>query len=181
MSKLSETSKRHKEKAPKKISFGVLTVSTSRFHKWIETGEYVDESGDLFSEKARENGHSVILKAVLPDDRETIKSTIKYLFRKYREQLNCIVLIGGTGVSPLDVSIESVREIADKEIEGFGEFFRAKSLDKIGTSAILTRAGAFTYLNKLIYVLPGSPDAVSTAIEFVFSETGHILAHLSED
>jgi molybdenum cofactor biosynthesis protein B len=92
--------------------------------------------------------------------------------------VEAVVSLGGTGITISDVTIETVRPMLDKELEGFGEAFRRLSYDQIGTAAILTRSTAGVIGGKAIFCLPGSPNAVETAIKaLILPEIGHILAH----
>lgn len=86
-----------------------------------------------------------------------------------------IIFSGGTGVSKNDITVETLRSKFEKELEGFGELLRAISYRKIGTAAILTRATAGIKNGKLIVCLPGSPDAVKTALNKTLSEFPHIV------
>ena len=92
--------------------------------------------------------------------------------------IDVVVLTGGTGVSKTDVTIETVRPLLEKEIEGFGEVFRAVSYRKIGPAAALSRATAGVAEGKVVMCLPGSPDAVRTALRLFLGEIPHIL-HLT--
>jgi molybdenum cofactor biosynthesis protein B len=76
--------------------------------------------------------------------------------------------------------LEAVEPLFEKEIPGFGEIFRLKSLDEVGTRAILTRASAGVYRGKPIFCLPGSPNAARLGMELILAEIEHILKHISE-
>jgi molybdenum cofactor biosynthesis protein B len=87
-----------------------------------------------------------------------------------------LVLMGGTGVSPSDVTVETVVPFFEKELAGFGELLRSISYQTIGSAAMLTRATAGTAKGKLIVCLPGSPGAVETALRSFISEFPHIVS-----
>src|SRR3972149_3609626 len=90
--------------------------------------------------------------------------------------VDSIIITGGTGLLPYDITIESIRPFYQKEISGFGELFRKISYDKIGPAAMLTRASAGLVKGKAIFCLPGSPDAVQTALEkLILPELGHLI------
>ena len=153
-----------------------MTVSTSR-NRQSEAGQPVtDESGDLADEMVRRSNGVVAERKLIPDDARVLKYTVSRALEK--ADLDVVVLTGGTGVSTTDVTIESVRPFFEKEIEGFGEVFRAVSFEKIGAAAALSRATAGLAKGKLIMCLPGSPDAVSTALGLFLDEVPHVL-HLA--
>ncbi|WP_292343366.1 molybdenum cofactor biosynthesis protein B, partial [Methanohalophilus sp. DAL1] len=77
-----------------------------------------------------------------------------------------------------DVTIEALCPLFEKELEGFGELFRLKSLDQIGSATILSRATAGIIQGCAVFCLPGSPKAVELAVEeIVIPEAGHIVKH----
>lgn len=75
-----------------------------------------------------------------------------------------IIVTGGTGVSRRDVSVESVREVALKELPGFGELFRFLSYKEVGATAYLSRATAYIVENSIVFIVPGNPGAVRLAL-----------------
>jgi len=135
-----------------------------------------DESGDLAQEMIEAAKGVVVERALVPDDAKLIRSTVSRALGK--KNLDVIVLTGGTGVSSTDVTIETVRPLLQKEIEGFGEIFRSVSYQRIGAAAALSRATAGVANGKVILCLPGSPDAVRTALELFVGEIPHVL-HLA--
>ena len=175
----SSTPLSHKQNIKGNIRFALISVSTSRFNKYgpvrsRQEGE--DLSGDLMCNLVKESGHEVMSYSLVPDDEAVIKDLIS---RMVHEDVNVIVTSGGTGLSPDDVTIEAVSPLFHKEIQGFGEYFRYLSIGQIGSSVILTRACAGTMNNKVIFCLPGSPNAVKLAFsEIILQEAGHILKHL---
>ena len=135
-----------------------------------------DESGDLAQEMVEATKGVVVERALVPDDAKLLRSTVSRALRE--KDLDVIVLTGGTGVSTTDVTIETVRPLFEKEIEGFGEIFRSASYQRIGVAAALSRATAGVAKGKVILCLPGSPDAVRTALELFVGEIPHVL-HLT--
>ena len=84
-------------------------------------------------------------------------------------------LTGGTGFSPRDVTVEAVRPLFEREIEGFGELFRMLSWEQVGAAAMLSRAAAGVARGKILVSLPGSPDAVGLAMDrLLVPELGHM-------
>ena len=107
----------------------------------------------------------------MDDDSKMIR--LHLLRSIYETDSDAVILIGGSGLAERDVTIESVKPLFEKEIEGFGETLRILSYRKIGSAAILTRATAGTISGKVVFCLPGSPDAVRTAMQFVLPELPH--------
>jgi molybdenum cofactor biosynthesis protein B len=98
------------------------------------------------------------------------------------DHARCIILTGGTGLTPDDCTIEAVRPFLEKEMEGFGEIFRSLSHREIGTAAILSRALAGIAQGRAVFCLPGSVPAVTLGTrELILPEIRHILSHASPD
>ena len=135
--------------------------------------EYKDDSGDLAAQLIVEAGHKAGTRTLLPDDRVMIRRAVKDFLDS---SAHVLVLIGGTGVSPSDVTVETVVPFFEKELTGFGELLRSISYQTIGSAALLTRATAGTAKGKLIVCLPGSPEGVETALRSFISEFPHIVS-----
>lgn len=173
---MSEVSRRHKEKAPGRIGFAVIVCSTSRYRK-LKAGENViDESGDLIVELLRQHNHKVVFRQVLPDDEVLIRKSLEGALAL--QTVDSVVLCGGTGISPTDVTIETVKPLLEKELHGFGEIFRWLSYQSIGSAAVMTRAVAGIVKGKAVFCIPGSPQAVRLCLEkLILPEVGHIILH----
>jgi molybdenum cofactor biosynthesis protein B len=173
---LSETSKKHKDKAPKNLNFAVITISTSRY-KDSQTGKPVtDESGDLILKTLKNNGHTVAIQQLITDNKATIQATIRKMLNS--PKVDAIISTGGTGITPADLTIEAVRSILEKELPGFGELFRHLTYQEIGSAAVMSRAIAGVAKGKAIFCLPGSPHAVKLCLErLILPEAAHIVLH----
>ena len=151
------------------VSFGVVTVSTSRT---LET----DESGDALIAAIEDEGHGVTRRQLVGDDRDEIAAVVTALVET--EDVDAVVLTGGTGLSPEDVTVEAVRPLLDQEIPGFGELFRSLSFDDIGPRALLSRAFAGSKDGIPVFCLPGSTQAARFGADLLVLPTiGHILGH----
>jgi molybdenum cofactor biosynthesis protein B len=135
--------------------------------------EYNDESGDLASHLILEAGHKVETRTLLPDEKVMIRRVVQDFLKS---RAHVLVLIGGTGVSPSDVTVETAVPFFEKELTGFGELLRNISYQTIGSAALLTRATAGTAKGKLIVCLPGSPSGVEIALQNFISEFPHIVS-----
>tara|TARA_Y100000590_G_C15705375_1_gene1008370 strand:- start:172 stop:699 length:528 start_codon:yes stop_codon:yes gene_type:complete len=132
------------------INIVVITISDSRTEK-------NDSSGDLLENKINEAGHSLYLRKIIPDNFELIKKNLLDLANN--KKVDCIITTGGTGLTGRDTTPEVVEKIAKKIINGFGELFRQISYNKIGTSAIQSRATSALIENTYVFCLPGSTNA----------------------
>lgn len=149
-----------------------MTVSTRRYNKRAEGQDAKDESGEVASKLIENHKHSISKRDLVSDDSDSIRTVTKGFLASGDDLL---VLMGGTGMSTTDVTIESVRPFFEKELEGFGEIFRARSFRRIGAAAALTRATAGVSRGKVILCLPGSPDGVRTALGLFIDEIPHIV------
>jgi len=121
----------------------------------------------------KETGHVVVGRDLLPDDVNAIRRKLLELVQ--RDDVDVIVFTGGTGLTRTDVTIEAVRSLFDKEIEGFGDVFRHFSIQVVGTAAFLTRATGGVIGDKVVFLLPGSPNAVKTGMRIILAEVPHLL------
>ena len=99
----------------------------------------------------------MIKRTIIPDDVSQIKDTLDTMSKQ--EEIDCIITTGGTGLTGRDTTPEAVNAIASKQIDGFGELFRQVSFEKIGTSAIQSRAVAALINSTYVFCLPGSTGA----------------------
>jgi molybdopterin adenylyltransferase len=150
------------------LKLGVITASDTR------TPE-TDESGRLVRDLVERAGHHVTYHAIVPDDPPRIRDAITVNLPK----LDGIIITGGTGIARRDTSVEVVRALLDKELEGFGELFRMLSYQEVGSKAIMSRAVAGVSSGKILVAIPGSPAACRLALEkLILPELGHIAAQL---
>ena len=163
----------HRAAARHILNFHLVTVSSSRYKMMHSGSEYKDESGDLASRLILEAGHKVDTRTLLPDEKVMIRRIVQDFLKS---RVHVMVLIGGTGVSPSDITVESVVPFFEKELTGFGELLRNISYQTVGSAALLTRATAGTAKGKLLVCLPGSPNAVETALRSFLSEFPHIVS-----
>ena len=160
----------HEKHARTNLKVGVITASDSR------TPE-TDESGKLIRTLLEAAGHSVDYYEILPDDREKISAALV----NNLENLDAIIINGGTGITARDGTTEVVKSVIEKELEGFGELFRMLSFQEIGAAAMMSRAVAGVRRGKFVAAIPGSPDACKLAMEkLLIPELGHITYLLSK-
>jgi molybdenum cofactor biosynthesis protein B len=156
----------HRAHGPRTVPTLVITVSDTRT---LET----DTGGALVAELLSAAGHSVVSREVVRDDPDEIQAALRRALA--RDEVRAVVLTGGTGVAPRDVTPESVAPLLERVIPGFGELFRMLSFHEIGSAAVLSRALAGLAAGRVVFVLPGSRAAVRLALErLILPELGHL-------
>ncbi len=153
------------------IDAGIITISDR-----ASRGQYDDLGGPALKKAAQTHGWNVLAEALVPDEKRDIQRAI-------REQINkgcqLILTTGGTGVALRDVTPEAVREIAVRELPGFGEVMRIESM-KITKNAILSRNLAAVVDKALVICLPGKPSGAVECLEFVAGAVPHCVEVLQE-
>jgi len=132
----------------------LLTVSDSR-------GEMDDTSSHYLAEAAKEQGHQIVDKQIVKNDRYMIRSVVSQWIADPNIQV--VIVNGGTGFSDKNNTPEALSVLFDRDIDGFGELFRMLSYEDIGTSAIQSRAIAGLANHTLIFAVPGSTAACRLA------------------
>ncbi len=164
--------KAHKKNAPRSLRVAIVTVSTSR-------GLEEDTSGNWMNRQAGREGHSVVYHQVVPDEQSLITQTVKAVIEELGPDL--MLINGGTGISPRDVTLEAVRPLLEKEITAFAPLFAQLSFESIDSAAMLSRACAGTIGKSAVFCLPGSINACKLACKtLIFPEAGHLAGHLRE-
>lgn len=177
---MSSVVEEHKKGTKKAYRFAIITVSTSRYNEYGSVSSPAnaeDVSGEKMIESIEKEGNNVVGYSLVPDDVDLIRTSVT----GYLDNADVIVTTGGTGLASSDVTIEALTPLFKKSLPGFGELFRYKSIDQIGSAVILTRAAAGILDGTAVFCLPGSPKAVELAMEeIILPETGHIIRHLPE-
>jgi len=136
------------------VNIALLTVTDTRT---IDN----DKSGAILIKKINEQKHKLIDRKLVKDEKKLIKKILSEWIKK--DNIDVIITTGGTGLTGRDITPEAIKDIADKEIPGFGELFRELSYKTIGTSAMQSRACAVLANGKYIFALPGSSGGVTDA------------------
>lgn len=139
---------------PRSLGVAVLTVSDTRT-------ELDDTSGKFLVEALEADGHRRADKAIVIDDIYKIRAVLSAWIAD--ETIDAVLVTGGTGFSGRDSTPEAVRPLFDKDIDGFGELFRALSYQEISSSTIQSRALAGFANNTVVFCMPGSTGACRTA------------------
>jgi molybdenum cofactor biosynthesis protein B len=136
------------------LGVAVLTVSDTR-------GPHNDTSGDYLAAEVEAFGHRLADRRLVPDDIYALRAVVSQWILD--PQVHAVLVTGGTGFAGRDSTPEALRPLFDKEVEGFGEVFRARSLAEIGSSTIQSRAVAGLANRTVIFCMPGSTGACRTA------------------
>jgi molybdenum cofactor biosynthesis protein B len=139
---------------PQPLNVAVLTVSDTRT-------EADDTSGDFLADALRQAGHAVCDRTIVIDDIYQIRAVLSRWIAD--ASVDAVLVTGGTGFSGRDSTPEAVSPLFDKQIEGFGEVFRALSYEEIGSSTVQSRALAGFANNTVVFCMPGSTGDCRTA------------------
>jgi len=153
------------------ITVGIITISDR-----ATRGLYDDLGGPALQKAAAGCGWKILADALVPDEKSEIQRAIR---EHIAQGCQLILTTGGTGVALRDVTPEAVREIAVRELPGFGEVMRAESL-KITPNAILSRNLAVVVERALVICLPGKPSGAVECLSFVSGAIPHCLEVLQE-
>ena len=149
------------------ITVGIITISDR-----ASAGDYKDLGGPALKDEALKAGCQLLAEAIVPDDLKRIQETI----RSFAQQgCGLILMTGGTGIGPRDVTPEAIRGIMRVELPGFGEVMRAESM-KITPNSILSRSLAAIVDHSLAIALPGKPSGAVECLGFVQAAIPHAVA-----
>jgi molybdenum cofactor biosynthesis protein B len=136
------------------VRIAVLTVSDTRTLS-------DDKSGDTLVARIETAGHEIAARMILPDERSRIAAQL----REWCDdpEIDVVISTGGTGLTGRDVTVEAHRDVYEKEIDAFGTVFTIVSMQKIGPSAVQSRATGGVCNGTYLFALPGSPGACKDA------------------
>ncbi len=168
MPDMSASTAQHKQIAAQQgpINIGLVTVSDTR------TPE-TDTNGQYLREQITGAGHIVVDYLIIKDEPDQVAATLDTLAAS---AARVVIFNGGTGIAARDTTIDVIARKLEKTLPGFGEIFRMLSYEQVGAAAILSRATAGVYRNKVIICTPGSSKAVQLAWEKIIAPE---LAHLA--
>ena len=146
----------HKSQGPQSLRCVIITVSDTRT---LEN----DTGGQSVIDHLTTAGHQVVCREIIPDDPARMRPLLDELCG--RDDVDAILLTGGTGVTSRDQTYETISGILDKPMPGYGEIFRMLSFQEIGPAACLSRAVAGIARGKVVLTMPGSPAGVRLAME----------------
>lgn len=160
----------HRGYAPDRLGFASLTVSDSRTPA-------TDGSALVVRREVEAAEHGFVTAALVRDEIAPVRAALRHLLSS--PAIDVVVVSGGTGFSPRDVTVEAVEPLLERTVPGFGELFRMLSWRQIRAAAMLSRAVAGLVGERAVFVVPGSPKAVELALaELVLPEAAHLLGQV---
>ena len=166
----SESTEEHRHAAGEysELDCAIIVVSDSRYE-----GQGGDTSGDMAERLITRFGHKVVARTLVPNVPEAIAGK----FHEFvGEKAKFVVFCGGTGLSEKDLTVETIKPLMEKILDGYGESFRRFSWDEIGPAAMLSRAMGGTAKGSVVVCTPGSTAAVRLALEdILLPELDHIV------
>ncbi len=150
--------------------WGLVVTSDS-----VKRGEKPDRVTPLVADVLARAVETLVYRTVVGNSRVEVLYAVLSAIQAGAE---IVLVTGGTGPGPRDVSIDAVERIADKALPGIGEEFRRRSLESGVANALISRAGAYVFEGRAIVVSPGSPDAVSKMLDIVLPVARHLVEQL---
>lgn len=166
----SPSTEEHRAAASDGVGFAVLTVSDTRTRE-------DDASGRLIREHLNFRGHELKGYEIVPDEGDHIRGQLEIWLAD--EEINAIIVNGGTGIAGRDVTFPIISSLIEKQMPGFGELFRMLSWEEVGSASMLSRATAGVVNNTVLFSVPGSSNAVRLALEkLIGPELGHVVLEI---
>lgn len=148
------------------VTLAIVTVSDTRTPDTDTNKQYLEA-------RLTELGHTVAAYRLIKDEPDQVEAVLDDLTALDAVQI--ILFNGGTGIAPRDTTYDVISRKLDKTMPGFGELFRMLSWDEVGAAAMLSRATAGVYRGTLVVSMPGSSNAVRTAMEkLIIPEINHL-------
>ncbi len=164
---MNQSVEQHRADAPSQLGCAVVTVSDTRT---LET----DTGGAALCDGLAAVGHRIVERTIIPDDPAPMRPLVIALAN--RDDVDAILLTGGTGMSRRDQTYETIAGVLTKHLPGYGELFRWLSYQEIGTATILSRAIGGLLGTTVVLTMPGSPKAVKLAVEKIIApELPHLV------
>jgi molybdopterin adenylyltransferase len=156
----------HKKAGRGPVTVAIVTVSDTRTPQTDKNKHYIEA-------RMAELGHVVAAYRLIKDEPEQVAAALDELCSM--EKVQIVFFNGGTGISPRDTTFDIISRHLEKVLPGFGELFRMLSYDEIGSAAMMSRATAGAYKDTMVFSMPGSSNAVKTAMEkLIIPEINHM-------
>lgn len=148
------------------MTVALVTVSDTRTPETDENRRYLEE-------RLTALGHHIAAYRLIKDEPDQVAAALDELCAL--PDVRLVLFNGGTGIAPRDTTYDVISRKLEKTLPGFGELFRMLSYEQVGAAAMLSRATAGVYRGTLVFSMPGSPNAVQTAVEkLILPEINHL-------
>jgi molybdenum cofactor biosynthesis protein B len=148
------------------VTVAIVTVSDTRTPETDANRQYIEA-------RMIDLGHVVAAYRLIRDEPEQVEAALDEMAAL--DDVRLILFNGGTGIAPRDTTYDVISHKLEKALPGFGELFRMLSYEQVGAAAMLSRATAGVYRGALVFSMPGSPNAVQTALEkLILPEINHL-------
>ncbi|WP_321491341.1 molybdopterin-binding protein [uncultured Desulfobacter sp.] len=162
----------HRTSLPGHLKIAILSISAARTFDNDKNGLWIKKQG-------KKEGHEVVLHQLIPNDAHAITEALEHIIERISP--HAVIIIGGTGISPRDVTLETVQPLFDKELTSFGPIFAQLNFEQIDSAAILSRATAGFIKGTVIFCIPDTLNACKLACSnLIFPELGHLIKHAKE-
>jgi molybdenum cofactor biosynthesis protein B len=157
----------HREQAgDQPIGVGLVTVSDTRTPETDKNHHYIEP-------RLKEMGHFLAAYRIIKDEPDQVADALDQIAAN--PDVRVLLFNGGTGIAPRDTTYDVIARKLEKTLPGFGEIFRVLSYDEVGAAAMLSRAIGGVYKNTVVFSMPGSTNAVKTALEkLILPELNHL-------
>ena len=181
----SKAKHEHLVYCPSEIGIGIIIVSTTRYREITNnlpsTERCLPVIREILSKPLMldaKTKYTIVFEKIISDNSTQLKEIVEK-YTNPREKMDVLIFSGGTGITVNDITIETVEPYFTKTMPGFGEVFRYLSYKEIGNSTILSRATAGVVQNTVLFLLPGSPNAVRIALgDIIAPELPHVMAEI---
>lgn len=164
---MSQSTQEHRSQSPTRLACAVITVSDTRT---LQT----DTGGQAAVDRLQAAGHQLLAREIVPDEPDRLRPLLTALAE--RDEIDAILITGGTGISSRDQTFETVSRMFAKTLPGYGELFRMLSYQEIGPASMLSRSIGGVIGRTVVLTMPGSPAAVRLAMEkLILPELGHLV------
>lgn len=166
----STPASRHHLGGERSLGIGILSVTDTHT-------EDDDPSGHLARDLVQKGGHRLVQYHLVANSVADVRDALDPWLAD--PKIECILCVGGTGVSSRDLTVAAIEGMGAKRLDGFGELYRSLSFQEVGPLAVLSRAGLYLIQQKPVFALPGSERAVRTAIEkLILPSIQHLVEEL---
>ena len=169
----------HKKGAPRSVKFILIIVSDTRYREFKSGRVTSDKTSEIVRTILNQTQHKLVGIEYVPDEIELIQKAVLEVIAM--QKADVVLLSGGTGITKRDVTVQAIKPILERELQGFSVLFHMLSYNDVGTATMISRAFAGVKAGIVIFGMPGSPNAVRLALKnIILPEISLIVKHAKE-